>query len=1058
MKKLFYIMIATLVALTACTKEMDVKEAPAIDSETGYPEGATVELVFGIPTPPQTRGEMGDQPILDDLHVAVFDGSGSLREYAPAERFDKATINGSAGKQYFKVELKLRNSESHLHFIVNGPESSGPGMEANLLKQWVTEYPNAAYWQRIVLPDGVTAYSFSRYKSKDTPWAAGDKIYFYYEVISETEIAHISKAYYEAYHTSDSDPYKVAIYEIQFNGNRPYYNDGLNIVNVGDYVNAKGEKILDGTGYFQSASITDAVASVPLVRNFARIKIRAGSGGNFTPTEYYLMNIPDKGTIAPYSEAVGGVASVYSASNYYTSQYDPDDPDAEPIEPYWETANPAIFVLTEGETENHSELMTALNGGRYPATMPASANLIQKPSDVTKNESNQNVLPTDDEGHVTWTKYSVAPAGTTVDNVPSAFMFERGLPTKNQDPTYLLIGGTLQGHSEQRWFKVELTNRDGQYIRIFRDVTYFLEIGQVNGSEGYASAADAAVGLSVSDVSNSLATQNLEQVSDGKSPSTTMWVSYIDYVGNRPGGEAKEILYKVYTSEGALDPEISGESRYTLVAEGDCFELENGEPKIVENGSGFTGPDGQSDWCKATVYLKAPATDGTISHGTLKISGITEEGERLENGKSLSREVKYHVMGIQDLTLSATPLATEAAGERTKLSITLPRNLGYSMFPLVLRIEAEKGNLNPVNAVDDNNVPINNINGVKVDLPVDSGTSYFKDKNSFAFLFTINYSDYYDQSNSANPYNQTFELWFETTRGYNTQGATGSNETYFSVTDNNAEHYFFYKPENGSDLYNPSVNKAITPVTVTSPNWYFSLSTSEVSVNADVKTATFSVQTNATNSWSLSTSDSGFTTNPALGTSVTGSRAVTVEFDEVNTGTADKVIHLTVTPTNGTAQTVTVTQKRPLRKVTRNGTASFTGNNFSSGSNQTSTNDSPIKVNFSLISSIWNNYVEVSENQSTTLTITPESSASMEDVTITGITLQFYRGNSRNYNPASISGPFSGGTGDNNNTTSLNATYNGSNTTDAVQTVLTARTGREFDMQISVSYSYSAWE
>lgn len=919
MKRIIYILSAALVALTACTKEIDFKEAPAIDTETGYPEGATVEVVFGIPTPPETRGAMNDTPILDDMHVAVFDGSGALREYVKAERFDKAVINGWDGRQYFKVELKLRNSESHLHFIVNGPAKSTVtgGMESVLLKQWVTDYPNAAYWQRIVLPEGVNAYYFSAYKSKTPegegiPWTNGDIIYFYYFEEEEGQYEHVSKAVYDANHSSD-DRYKFKSYPVTVSNGRASYNDGSNTVNVGDYVNAIGEKILDGTGYFQSASITEAVASVPLVRNFARIKVRAGTGGNFTPTEYYLMNIPDQGTIAPFSDEVGGIASVYSASNYYTPQYDPEDPDTEPeyFEPYWETTDPVIYDLTE-VNKNHSSLMSALNGGRYPATMPATAKLIQTSKDIVKNEANQNVLPTDDQGKETWKKYTVADANTSVSDVQSAFLFERGLPTKDQDPTYLLIGGTLHGHEEERWFKVELTNGDGQYIRIFRDITYFLEIGQVNGSEGYESAADAAVGLSVSDVSNSLATKNLEEVSDGKTPSTTMRVSYIDYVGNKPSGEAKEILYKVFTSNGSLaEPMTNGESRYTLEAEGDCFQLENGKPKIeIVEGSSYTGPDGQSNWCKATIYLKSPASDGTITNGILKISGITEEGERLGNGKTLSREVKYHVMGIQNLTLEATPLENEQAGKRTKLTITLPRGLGYSMFPLVLRIEAEKGNLNPVNAVE-NNVPVNNINGVKVDLPVDPGTSYFNGKNSFAFLFTINYSDYYDESNE-DPYNRTFELWFETTRGYNSQGSTGSNETYFSVTDNNEEHYFFYKPDNSSEMYDPTKNKAVTPVAVTSPNWFFTLSTNSVTVDANVKTASFTVKTNATNSWSLSTNDSGFTTTPALSTSVTGTKVVTVNFDEENTGTSNKVVHLTVTPNHGTAQTVTITQSKPL--------------------------------------------------------------------------------------------------------------------------------------------------
>ena len=143
---------------------------------------------------------------------------------------------------------------------------------------------------------------------------------------------------------------------------------------------------------------------------------------------------------------------------------------------------------------------------------------------------------------------------------------------------------------------------------------------------------------------------------------------------------------------------------------------------------------------------------------------------------------------------------------------------------------------------------------------------------------------------------------------------------------------------------------------------------------------------------------------------------------------------------------------------TRTGTATFTGANFSAGNNQSAT-QGPIKVEFTLISSIWsNNYVEVSANSSTTMTITPISSASMQRVKITGITLSFLRYNYQyNFNPASISGSFTGGTGDNWN--NLTATYNGNSTDQPVISTLTARTDREIDLNtITVTYSYIVGE
>ena len=909
MKRIFYILTAALVALTACTKESDWNSIPVEEGpDAVYPEGASIDLVFGVPVPPQTRGEMDDEPIIDTdgLHVAVFDGSGSLKQYKLAE-FVPVTENGSGGMKFFKVNLNLRSSEARLHFIANGPaaEDVSPGMESALFQQWVTEYPNGAYWQRIVLPEGITAYSFSDKKSDGTPWADGDKIiFYYYEHLDDdgetTVYDHITESMYNTH--KDETGYGKKEYTISMNGSRPQYTDSAtpsHTVNVGDFVNAMGNKILDGTGYFQSASITDAVSSVPLVRNFARIKVRAGAGGNFTPTQYYLMNIPDKGTIAPYSSAVGGFAEQYSVSNYKNNA--------------WDSGDPLIYELTEGDDESHDELMTALNGSRYPADFPMSGELIHTTADA--KVSGFSISDWGDP-------YSVGATTATVENTPSAFMFERGIPNKNQDPTYLLIGGTLTGHGT-RWFKVELTNSQGQYIRIFRDVTYFLEIGQIDGSEGYATPEEAAKGEPVSDVSNSLATENLEQVSDGKG--TSMWVEYIDYVGNSPDGEEKSILYKVYDSSTgeALDATIGGESRYTLTIN---TEAGSAIQSIVSQNEPYNwvGPDGKEDWMIAVVKL-APSSVSGIQHGELQISGITKDGETYDNGKTLSRKVKYHVMSVQNLVLSATPLGTEASGQKTKLSITLPDGLGYSLFPLVLKIEAEKGNLNPV-AAD------NVFNGVAVDLPVESGTSYFSDKNSFGFLFTINYSDYYDRTNASDPYNNTFELTFATTKDYTASGSTGSNETWFSVTDQNG--YFFYKPDDVADMYNDRTsgatpehtNYAVTPVKVTNGNQFFSISPQTQTVTAETTTATFTIKANSGQTWTV-TGGTGVTVSPDSGK---GNGTVKMTFS-ANTQTSSRSFTATVkyTPNGGTEKTETVT-------VTQRGVTSYSVNLNNSWQNATS--------------------------------------------------------------------------------------------------------------------------
>ncbi|MCR4860912.1 MAG: hypothetical protein K5910_09655, partial [Bacteroidales bacterium] len=478
MKRILYILTAALVALAACTKELPAPENPLVPEEQDsvYPEGAQVDLVFAVPADPQTKGAMGDTPNIDNLYVAIFDGSGSLKEYVAATPLDGTTYvteNGVAGAQRFKARVTLKNAERRIHFLANGPakdEVTG-GMESALLQQWMTEYDNAAFWQRIVLPNGITAYTFSGKDESGNTLTEGARIYYYYLV--ETDES--GKEVYTPCSSTTAGA-QTAEYVITLTNGRPTYTAGSQTVNPGDFVNAKGEKIVDGTGFFQSEEVAGAVELVPMVRNFARVKIvpeQVAEGGtatgNFTPVEFYLMNIPDRGTIAPYSSAVGGFVPQFASATSF------------------DTEGNTVVTDPDIVTKTNAEVLASLNAGKYPASIPSGGTLIQTVQEVKDNGNN---IPD------TWTKYTVA---GTLDGTESAFLYERGLPNKNQDPTYLLVGGTMtEGHaSDERWFKIELTDANGAYFRVFRDITYAIELGNITGSDGYESAAAAALGVPV---------------------------------------------------------------------------------------------------------------------------------------------------------------------------------------------------------------------------------------------------------------------------------------------------------------------------------------------------------------------------------------------------------------------------------------------------------------------------------------------------------------------------------------------------------------------------------
>ncbi|MBR5176996.1 MAG: hypothetical protein IKW89_13880, partial [Bacteroidales bacterium] len=80
MKKIFYILSIALLGATSCSV-----------NELGQPEpvnnNGKVTFVMGLEFPEvfiATRGAMAENPIIDDVHVAVFGNEGYLNEYVKA--------------------------------------------------------------------------------------------------------------------------------------------------------------------------------------------------------------------------------------------------------------------------------------------------------------------------------------------------------------------------------------------------------------------------------------------------------------------------------------------------------------------------------------------------------------------------------------------------------------------------------------------------------------------------------------------------------------------------------------------------------------------------------------------------------------------------------------------------------------------------------------------------------------------------------------------------------------------------------------------------------------
>ena len=715
MKKTLYIISVLLLAAVGCTKEQGL---PENSQNAAFPEGAVVTVNFSIPSQADTRANgMANDPQIENLYVAVFNSAGLLQEYSAATPIgDYADENGVwCG---YKVQLLLSSTERRLHFIANGPakEDVGNGSETAVIRNLITENGAAAYWQRVVLTEGVTPYAYP-----------GGQVTFNW--------------------FDDQGHPQTKTYGSE--GGTSYVDAENKTVNVGDYVQENGKKVVDGTGYFASVETSAALKKIPLIRNFARVTLvdDNSTGVTFHPDKFILVNTPTQGYIAPYDAKAGEYVKPY------TDMY----------------ANVADW----GKNDYLFKYENVYDWG-YMGEMPQTASIVPLASNPKATEEQIKAYVNDPNNWLNVGTYG------TESSYKFGYMYERSLPSAVNTPTCVLVHGVLsdtEAHEAvgARWFKIEITDLEGNYVPIYRDVTYIMMIKNIAivGTPGWPTAYEAYKNKSVGDVSTSTETATLSQISDGKG--TTLWVEYIDYTSVEPDANNATILYKLFYQENASSPEevLTGEVLEDeslaeplpyVTLRGDHYDgIGHAITADEISGTPFSGqtPDGKGGWYQAVVPLTGKGS--VMMKSCLHIEGLTKAGR---GAKSIFRNVEYRVIPTQELTLAVDPTSiTDGIGKEVKLSITLPKDLGYSLFPLVLKIEAEEGNLNPV-------AEKNKINGVEVGLPVEYDESMFPDKsgNSFYFLFTVNFSDY-DQSKGS-----TYDLYFRTIR-------EGENHTTIAIQD-----------------------------------------------------------------------------------------------------------------------------------------------------------------------------------------------------------------------------------------------------------------------------------
>ena len=509
-----------------------------------------------------------------------------------------------------------------------------------------------------------------------------------------------------------------------------------------------GEYILDDDdNYTVDPNSLGGLKHIVLVRNYAKIVVQSADETQFKVLRYALGHYPTSGTVAPWNSKTTGTGEDKETIGFdipYTEikDYLPQIAAADATE---DTEKQVKGVFYDELTQKGN---TGYNG--YTGTMPA---------DVEFNDSEPDTFV----------------LASAADN--GLYMYERTMPNNtDQLPTVILMevewqSGNALGFSGKQWYKVELLDNEAEYMPILRNIKYTLSLSGIK-EQGKGNKADAWKASALGNISSSLETAMLNDISDGDS---RLLVESLDHTFFTNVG-TQNLLFQFY-------PDANGT---TTVNQSGTY---NSKPVTI------TISRREVDGYGHSVSNEVTESDITVVDGwgqiPLTIYSLPEDGSTLKSkirvqakygtNRAIYREVTYTVMGRQDFTSETSVVkgdgATDAIDQPVIVTIGIPAELPSDLFPLQVRIEAYDNNLSTTNP----------------DLPVQDGISTFEDKKekekrSFYYIATIDYSLYrtYDFEESEYKYKTAWPFTL-----YTTKTSGNATQVRLSINSDNEEDWTF---------------------------------------------------------------------------------------------------------------------------------------------------------------------------------------------------------------------------------------------------------------------------
>lgn len=195
MKKTIYTIIAALIALTSCQKELS---GPQNEHPGRYAEGrATLHFKVSTGASDTKAGAFADEAKVNTLRLVVFDEEGFVSEVVPATLDETGKKSGE-----YVATLALSYEHRTIHFIANYTGTIPFGTAEDAIATLYTSDKYDAYWQMVDMPDGITVKADN---NGDPILDSGNNMVFDDSVISALDNIVLIRNYAKFTITSASD-------------------------------------------------------------------------------------------------------------------------------------------------------------------------------------------------------------------------------------------------------------------------------------------------------------------------------------------------------------------------------------------------------------------------------------------------------------------------------------------------------------------------------------------------------------------------------------------------------------------------------------------------------------------------------------------------------------------------------------------------------------------------------------------------------------------------------------------------------------------------------------